>query len=108
MVVGDSVFDVQAAAKAGMPAVVVRSGGFGDDELREAGAIAIFDTPADLAADLDTLDLDAQPARPAERAWYSGTSTIGGRSSTATALLRGTNPVPSCRNWVSRPLASSW
>ena len=57
VVVGDSVFDVQAAAKAGMPAVVVRSGGFGDDELREAGAIAIFDTPADLAADLDTLDL---------------------------------------------------
>jgi len=57
VVVGDSVFDVQAAANAGMPAVVVRSGGFGDDELREAGAIAIYDTPADLAADLDTLDL---------------------------------------------------
>jgi len=57
VVVGDSVFDVQAAANAGMPAVVVRSGGFGDDELREAGAIAIYDTPADLAADLDSLDL---------------------------------------------------
>jgi beta-phosphoglucomutase-like phosphatase (HAD superfamily) len=27
---------------------VVRSGGFGDDELREAGAIAIYDTPGDL------------------------------------------------------------
>jgi hypothetical protein len=29
-----------------MPAIVVRSGGFGDDELQKAGAIAIFDTPA--------------------------------------------------------------
>jgi hypothetical protein len=30
-----------------MPAIVVRSGGFGDDELRDAGAVAIYDTPAD-------------------------------------------------------------
>jgi HAD superfamily hydrolase (TIGR01549 family) len=53
MVVGDSVYDVEAAKNAGMPAVVVRSGGFGDDELRAAGALAIYDTPGDLAADLD-------------------------------------------------------
>jgi HAD superfamily hydrolase (TIGR01509 family) len=53
VMVGDSVFDVQAAQKAGMPAIVVRSGGFGDDELREAGAVAIYDTPADLTAGLD-------------------------------------------------------
>jgi HAD superfamily hydrolase (TIGR01549 family) len=57
VVVGDSVFDVEAAANAGMPAVVVRSGGFGDDELRDAGAVALFDTPADLCAALDTLDV---------------------------------------------------
>src|SRR3954451_1117333 len=31
VMVGDSVWDVQAAKKAGMPALVVRSGGFGDD-----------------------------------------------------------------------------
>jgi phosphoglycolate phosphatase-like HAD superfamily hydrolase len=43
---GDSVWDVKAATNAGMPAIVVRSGGFGDDELREAGAIALYDTPA--------------------------------------------------------------
>jgi HAD superfamily hydrolase (TIGR01549 family) len=53
VVVGDSVYDVEAAKKAGMPALVVRSGGFGDDELRDAGAVAIFDTPADLTASLD-------------------------------------------------------
>ena len=37
VVIGDSVYDVEAAKNAGMPAIVVRSGGFGDDELREAG-----------------------------------------------------------------------
>jgi HAD superfamily hydrolase (TIGR01509 family) len=57
VVVGDSVYDVEAAKNAGMPAIVVRSGGFGDDELREAGAVAIYDTPADLTASLDATDL---------------------------------------------------
>jgi HAD superfamily hydrolase (TIGR01509 family) len=57
VMVGDSTFDVEAAKKAGMPAIAVRSGGFGDDELRDAGAVAIFDTPADLTADLDDTDL---------------------------------------------------
>ena len=57
VVVGDSVYDVEAAANADMPAVVVRSGGFGDDELRSAGAVALFDTPADLRAVLGDLDV---------------------------------------------------
>jgi HAD superfamily hydrolase (TIGR01549 family) len=57
MVIGDSVYDVEAAKNAGMPAIVVRSGGFGDDELRDAGALAIYDTPGDLAAALDETDL---------------------------------------------------
>ena len=52
VMVGDSTWDVEAAKNAGMPAIVVRSGGFGDDELTEAGAIALFDTPGDLAAAL--------------------------------------------------------
>ncbi len=52
VVVGDSVYDVEAAKKAGMPAIVVRSGGFGDDELRDAGAVLIVDTPGDLADQL--------------------------------------------------------
>ena len=57
VMIGDSVFDVQAAADAGMPAVVVRSGGFGDDELRAAGAVAVFDTPEDLRAALGDLEV---------------------------------------------------
>ena len=57
VVIGDSVYDVEAAKNAGMPALVVRSGGFGDDELRGAGALAIYDTPEDLTAALDGTDL---------------------------------------------------
>ena len=49
VMVGDSVWDIVAAKEAGMPAIAVRSGGFGNDELEEAGAIAIYDTPGDLA-----------------------------------------------------------
>jgi HAD superfamily hydrolase (TIGR01549 family) len=57
VVVGDSVYDVEAAHRAGMPAYVVRSGGFGDDELRDAGAVELYDTPADLVAALDETPL---------------------------------------------------
>jgi HAD superfamily hydrolase (TIGR01509 family) len=57
VLVGDSVWDVEAAKNAGMPAIAVRSGGFGDDELRDAGAIALFDTPGELAAALDDTPL---------------------------------------------------
>src|SRR3954449_11841744 len=57
VMIGDSVWDVEAAKKAGMAAIVVRCGGFGDDELKEAGAIAIYDTPGDLANALDDTPL---------------------------------------------------
>ncbi|XHM65098.1 HAD family hydrolase [Streptomyces nigra] len=57
VMIGDSVWDVEAAKRAGMPAFVVRSGGFGDEELRNAGAAALYDTPADLAKALDDTPL---------------------------------------------------
>src|SRR3954453_18072583 len=57
VMVGDAVWDVEAAKNAGMPALVVRSGGFGDDELRDAGAVAVFDTPGDLRDVLDDTPL---------------------------------------------------
>ncbi|MFI9797213.1 HAD family hydrolase [Streptomyces sp. NPDC052302] len=57
VMVGDSVWDVEAAKRAGMPTIVVRSGGFGDDELRDAGAIALYDTPRDLVKALDDTPL---------------------------------------------------
>ena len=57
VMIGDSVWDIEAAKNAGMPAIAVRSGGFGDEELRDAGAIGIYDTPRDLAEALDDTPL---------------------------------------------------
>lgn len=46
--VGDTVWDVAAAARAGVGCVGVRSGGVSEAELRDAGAIAVYDDSADL------------------------------------------------------------
>lgn len=50
IVVGDSVWDMKAAGRAALRAIGFRSGGFPDQALREAGAFALFDGPADLLA----------------------------------------------------------
>ena len=39
VMVGDTPYDVEAATKAGLACVALRSGGFGEAELREAGTI---------------------------------------------------------------------
>jgi HAD superfamily hydrolase (TIGR01509 family) len=46
--VGDTVWDVEAARKAGIPCIGLTCGGIGAAELTEAGADAIYDDPADL------------------------------------------------------------
>lgn len=50
VMVGDTPYDLEAATRAGIPLVAVRSGGFTDVQL--AGAAAIYDGPADLLARL--------------------------------------------------------
>lgn len=50
VMVGDSVYDVEAAGRAGLPTVAVLTGGFGEDELRAAGAAAVFAGLAELRA----------------------------------------------------------
>ena len=50
LLVGDAVWDVEAARRAGIDCVAVRSGGISAAELRDAGAIAVYDDAADLAA----------------------------------------------------------
>jgi HAD superfamily hydrolase (TIGR01509 family) len=57
--VGDSVWDVEAAARAGVPCVGLLSGGTSEAELREAGAVAVYADAAALLADLDTSPLAA-------------------------------------------------
>jgi HAD superfamily hydrolase (TIGR01549 family) len=51
--VGDSVWDVEAAKGAGVPAYAVLAGGYGRAELEEAGAVAVYDDVADLLEHLD-------------------------------------------------------
>ncbi len=51
--VGDSVWDVHASLKAGVPCVGLLSGGTGRLELLEAGAIAVYNDAADLLAHVD-------------------------------------------------------
>ena len=48
---GDTPYDVEAAARARVPAVVLRCGGWSDNRLR--GALAVYDDPADLLAHYD-------------------------------------------------------
>lgn len=43
IVVGDTPYDVEAARKCGIATIGVRSGGFSDESLHEAGAIALYD-----------------------------------------------------------------
>lgn len=57
VMVGDTSWDVKAAARAGIETVAVLSGGFGAAELREAGATAVFDSPAELLRELDRTPL---------------------------------------------------
>lgn len=48
VVVGDSVWDVEAASAARLPCVGVESGGFSEHELADAGAMAVYRDVADL------------------------------------------------------------
>jgi HAD superfamily hydrolase (TIGR01509 family) len=57
IMVGDSVWDVKAAAAAGVACIGVRSGGVSEAELRDAGAIAVYDDVADLLAKLSSSPL---------------------------------------------------
>ncbi|MCK8783019.1 HAD family hydrolase [Roseomonas sp. NAR14] len=50
LVVGDSPYDAEAAGKAGIPMIGLLCGGFPADDLRRAGARALFRDPADLLA----------------------------------------------------------
>ncbi len=48
VMIGDSTWDIEAASRLDVPTIAVRTGGFGADELREAGAIEVFDSIPEL------------------------------------------------------------
>ncbi len=55
VMIGDTPYDVEAAARAKIGLIGMRSGGFSDQDLE--GAIAIYDNPADLLARYETSPL---------------------------------------------------
>ena len=57
VMVGDSTFDCEAAGRAGIDTIAVLTGGFSEQELRDAGAATVFHSIEDLRADLDATPL---------------------------------------------------
>lgn len=53
VIVGDSVWDVLAATRCRALGVGLLSGGYGTEELRHAGAIRVYEDPADLLRHID-------------------------------------------------------
>jgi phosphoglycolate phosphatase-like HAD superfamily hydrolase len=51
--VGDTVWDVEAAVKAGLPCIGLTCGGISAAELTDAGATAVYADPAELLEHLD-------------------------------------------------------
>lgn len=56
-VIGDAVWDILAARRAGMLSIGLLSGGYGEDELSQAGAFRVYRDPADLHRSLDELGI---------------------------------------------------
>jgi HAD superfamily hydrolase (TIGR01509 family) len=56
-VVGDAVWDLLAARRAGMLSIGLLSGGYGEDELSRAGAFRVYRDPAELRRSLDELGI---------------------------------------------------
>jgi HAD superfamily hydrolase (TIGR01549 family) len=57
VMIGDTPWDIEAARNAGVETLAVRTGGFGADELRDAGAWAVFESVAELLERLDETPL---------------------------------------------------
>jgi phosphoglycolate phosphatase-like HAD superfamily hydrolase len=57
VMVGDSRWDIEAAAAAGVPTVAVVTGGWSEQELRNCGAAAVFESLVDLREHLDETPL---------------------------------------------------
>jgi HAD superfamily hydrolase (TIGR01509 family) len=53
VMVGDTPWDVHAARAAGVDTLAVLTGGFSTEELREAGALSVFESVAELCSQLD-------------------------------------------------------
>ena len=57
VMVGDSTFDCEAAGRAGVQTVAVLTGGFSEQELKDAGAVVVFESIEELRGSLDETPL---------------------------------------------------
>jgi phosphoglycolate phosphatase-like HAD superfamily hydrolase len=57
LVIGDSVWDLLAARRAGALGIGLLSGGYGQDELERAGAYRVYQDPWDLLQHLDEVGI---------------------------------------------------
>jgi phosphoglycolate phosphatase-like HAD superfamily hydrolase len=57
VMVGDTTWDVEAADRAGVKTIAVLTGGFSEAELREAGAVDVFESLVELRERLDRTSL---------------------------------------------------
>jgi phosphoglycolate phosphatase-like HAD superfamily hydrolase len=57
VMIGDSTWDCEAAKRAGIPAIAILTGGFSEQELRDAGAVAVYESIPMLAERLDARPL---------------------------------------------------
>ena len=57
VMIGDTTWDIEAAEKAGVPTLAVLTGGFGEDELRDGGAVEVFRSIGTLLERLDDTPL---------------------------------------------------
>jgi HAD superfamily hydrolase (TIGR01549 family) len=62
VMVGDSTWDCEAAKRAGVPTVALLTGGFSEQELRDAGAAVVFESLEGLLEQLDQTPLGEQDA----------------------------------------------
>jgi HAD superfamily hydrolase (TIGR01549 family) len=60
VMIGDTPWDARAAERAGVPTIAVLTGGFSEQELREAGAVAVFTSIVELRRDLASTPLGAR------------------------------------------------
>lgn len=61
ILVADTPHDIEAGARAGISVIALRCGGFNDEQLR--GAVAVYDAPSDLVANLEASPLLATSTR---------------------------------------------
>jgi HAD superfamily hydrolase (TIGR01509 family) len=54
-VIGDSIWDMLAAARCGALGIGLLSGGYGREELMSSGALRVYDDPADMLEHLDEI-----------------------------------------------------